>query len=234
MSKEADKPDQPDVPNPVRDTRTTGFSTNFELERLFQEAEQTIDKIVHAKRDSLDEPLPVSAPAPAAAEAPPRAGETGEHTEQLQREFERLKAQYEDLETDFRNFRDRTEREALSTSLNIRADLLRDLLQIIDVLELAANTFNSDKFAHTVESYQKGFNLLHRQFLDIFDKIGVTRIRAEAQPFDPQLHQAIAAEEKDNLTVQTNLKELKPGYIYHSILLRPAMVKVGIPKKKGG
>ncbi len=236
MNKEVEPPDQPSTPDSSRDTSTTGFSTNRDLERLFQEAEQTIDKIVHAKRDSREEAAagpalmseatvtPISIP----AEAPP------DEAEPLRRELERLKQRYQELETDFQNFRNRTEREALSTSLNIRAELLKDLLQIIDILELASNTFNSEKFTHSVDSYRKGFNLLHRQFLDVFDKIGVTKIPTEAQPFDPHLHQAITAEERADLEVQTNLKELKSGYIYHGILLRPAMVKVGVPKKKQG
>ncbi len=234
MSKEAEQPDQPPTPDSRRETPTTGFSTNRDLERLFQEAEQTIDKIVHAKRESREDTLAVPLFVPEATVTPitPPVEAEPDEAELLRQELERLKLRYQELETDFQNFRNRVEREAESTSLNTRAELLKDLLQIIDILELASNTFNSEKFSHSVDSYRKGFNLLHRQFLDVFDKIGVIKIPTEAQPFDPHLHQAITAEERSDLEVQTNLKELKAGYVYHGLLLRPAMVKVGVPKAK--
>ena len=66
----------------------------------------------------------------------------------------------------------------------------------------------------------------------MLDKIGLNRIPTEGQPFDPNLHQAIEAEESESYESPVILRELKTGYTYQDILLRPSMVKVGVPPRR--
>ena len=49
--------------------------------------------------------------------------------------------------------------------------------------------------------------------------------------FDPAVHQAILTEEKEGLSEAEVGEELQRGYFLHDRLLRPALVKVWLPKK---
>jgi molecular chaperone GrpE len=208
------------------DARTTGFSSNVDLEKLFQEAEQTVNRIIHSKKDHKDERLkpPPSEP------VPPREIEL--KLAQAQEDLDEQQRRYQQLEQDFLNFRERTERQSSFAVLRGNSELLKQMLEILDTFDFARNTFNSDKFGHTVDSYRKGFDLLYRQFASVMDKIGLTRIPTEGRPFDPNLHQAIEAEESESYEAPVIIRELKTGYTYRDILLRPSMVKVGVPPKR--
>ena len=102
-----------------------------------------------------------------------------------------------------------------------------ELLAVKDSLEAA---LASD--AAAPEKMREGVELTLKQLSAAFAKYQLVEEQPLGAKFDPHLHQAITAEERTDLEVQTNLKELKAGYLYHGILLRPAMVKVGVPKPK--
>lgn len=225
-------PNTPDERDPelealdALDAKTTGFSTNVDLEKLFQEAEQTVNRIIHSKKDHKDERTKPAPPEPAPAR------EIELKLAQAQEDLEEQQRRYQQLEQDFQNFRDRTERQSRFAVLRANSELLKQLLEILDTFDFANNTFTSDKFSHTVDSYRKGFDLLYRQLATVLEKIGLTRIPTEGQAFDPNLHQAIEAEESESFDSPVIIKELKTGYTYQDILLRPSMVKVGIPPKR--
>jgi molecular chaperone GrpE len=54
------------------------------------------------------------------------------------------------------------------------------------------------------------------------------------QPFDPSIHEAVIRYENPEVDEQTVSEEFQKGYRYHGRLLRPAMVKVAVPKEAGG
>ena len=63
-------------------------------------------------------------------------------------------------------------------------------------------------------------------FLKVLEKFGVTRVDALDQAFDPNVHEAIAQEERSDAAPGTVVAELQKGYIMDGRLLRPAMVTV--------
>ncbi len=69
------------------------------------------------------------------------------------------------------------------------ADLVRDLLPLVDDLERALKAATSPEAA---EAYRRGVELIHRQLLDILRKRGVTAIDAVGADFDPHFHEAVA------------------------------------------
>jgi molecular chaperone GrpE len=217
------QPDEGSAP----EVSTTGLTTDVDLEKLFQEAEQTVNRIIHSKKEHREDK---SRPAPPPEPAPVREVEL--KLAQAQEDLEELQRRYNQLEHDFQNFRERTERQHQTAVQRANSELLKQLLEILDTFDFAKNTFASDKFAHTVESYRKGFDLLYRQLAAVLEKIGLTRIPAEGQAFDPNLHQAIEAEESEEFPEPVVLKELKTGYTYHEHLLRPSLVKVGVPPRR--
>lgn len=202
------------------------FSTSIDLEQLFQEAEKKIDQIVQAKKDIREETEQSSA-------APVGTLEQ-DLTKELTfaEELERIQKKYTQLEFEFKNYIERTEKQLQLVSEQVSAQLLKEMLEIIDIFDFARNSFSSGKISHSIESYQKGFAMLHKHFFDLLGKIGLQKVEAEGQPFDPMVHQAVAAEEVENCDHQVILKEIKTGYMYRDILLRPSLVKVALPIKK--
>lgn len=70
-----------------------------------------------------------------------------------------------------------------------------------------------------------------RQLKEILEQEGLTPIAALGQPFNPELHEAVAREETEN-PEQANMvvAEFRRGYTLKGKLLRPAMVKVAVAR----
>lgn len=123
---------------------------------------------------------------------------------------------------EFDNYRKRVERERREQAAYAAADVLGDLLPLIDDLERALAT---DPTTGT-DAYRKGVELIHKQMLDLLHRRGVTPIEAVGQQFDPTLHQAVAHETVPGHPEGEVVEEFRRGYKLHDRLLRPAMVKV--------
>ena len=76
------------------------------------------------------------------------------------------------------------------------------------------------------DPHRQGMELICRQFLAVLEKLGVTRIEAQGQPFDPQKHDAVMHVEDENVGENTVVEVLQQGYQLGDKVLRFAMVKV--------
>ncbi len=78
-----------------------------------------------------------------------------------------------------------------------------------------------------------GVELIYKQLMDIFFKMGVRPIHAIGEHFDPKIHHAIATVDTDLVAHGTVVGELQCGYWFKDRLLRPAMVTVArkIPRE---
>ena len=76
------------------------------------------------------------------------------------------------------------------------------------------------------DPHRQGMELICRQFLAVLEKLGVTRIEAQGQPFDPQKHDAVMHVEDENVGENTVVEVLQQGYQLGDKILRFAMVKV--------
>ena len=121
---------------------------------------------------------------------------------------------------EFDNYRKRTDRERLQLSDAVAADLLQELLPLVDDMERALRAEGSD------ERIRKGVELIHKQLLEILRKRGVRPIEALGADFDPHYHMAVAHEHADDKREGEVIEEFRRGYILGDRLLRPAMVKV--------
>ena len=68
---------------------------------------------------------------------------------------------------------------------------------------------------------------------DELEKFGVKAIDSTGQPFDPNIHEALAMEETDAMEPNMVLREYQKGYLYKDRLLRPAKVIVSKPPASG-
>lgn len=124
---------------------------------------------------------------------------------------------------EFDNYRKRVERDRQSMSDTLAADVVRDLLPLVDDLERA---LKADTGAEGAEAYRKGVELIHRQLLDILRKRGVRAIEALGTDFDPHYHQAVAHEPAEGRRDGEVIEEFGRGYMLGDKLIRPAIVKV--------
>jgi molecular chaperone GrpE len=153
-------------------------------------------------------------------------GETGSavvDADELQRQRDDFYDRLLRKTAEFDNYRKRVERDRQSMAEAVAADVVRDLLPLVDDLERA---LKADSGAEGAEAYRKGVELIHRQLLDILRKRGVRPIEALGTDFDPHFHQAIAHEPAEGRRDGEVIEEFGRGYMLGDKLIRPSIVKV--------
>jgi molecular chaperone GrpE len=148
----------------------------------------------------------------------------GAEVETLRLQLEDRNSQYMRIAADFDNFRKRTEREKGELELRVKRETLVELLPVIDSFDRARTQMKpqTDQEAGIHQSYQG----VYKQLVDCLKRIGVSPMRAEGQPFDPNYHDAILREPSHEHPEGTVIEELCRGYLLGDLVLRHAMVKV--------
>jgi molecular chaperone GrpE len=126
------------------------------------------------------------------------------------------------LRAEFDNHRRRVERERADFLQYAAADLVQQVLPVLDDFERALKHETADR------DYAKGVELIFQRFSETLKKMGLEPIESAGQKFDPNLHQAVQRVETDEVEDQTILEEFQKGYNFRGKLLRPAMVKVAV------
>ena len=155
------------------------------------------------------------------------AGEPTPAEETLRQEASDLRDRLLRTAAEFDNFRKRTERERRDLAEYAAADLVRDLLPVIDDLERAVDASSE---ATTTDpqfvALRDGVGLVRRQFLDALQRRGVEPIDTVGHPFDPSWHEALATEPAQGRPDGEITAEIRRGYRIGQRLLRAALVKV--------
>jgi molecular chaperone GrpE len=124
---------------------------------------------------------------------------------------------------EFDNYRKRTDRERVQLSEAAAADLIEDLLPIVDDMERA---LKADAGSEATGAIRLGVELIHKRLLETLRKRGVKPIESLGTDFDPHFHQAVSHEVADGRREGEVVEEFSRGYMLGDRLLRPAMVKV--------
>lgn len=130
---------------------------------------------------------------------------------------------------DFDNYRKRIERERREVSEAATADLIRDLLPVIDDLEraLAASAAgDTEGEADRETTLRRGIELIRKQLLEVLRRRGVEPFDSVGQPFDPTWHEAISYETGNDRPEGEIIGEIRRGYRLGQRLLRPSQVRV--------
>jgi molecular chaperone GrpE len=130
---------------------------------------------------------------------------------------------------EFDNFKKRSSREMEEFRKFANQSLIKEMLSVVDNLELAMNSTNDHKAID--KDLLQGLEMTHREILKAFEKFNVKPIDAKDQPFDPAFHEAVMQEETSDSPKNTVINELQRGYMIHDRLLRPSMVVVAKPKE---
>ena len=123
---------------------------------------------------------------------------------------------------EFDNFRKRVERDRKDMIEWAAAEVISDLLAIVDDFDRAL----AAEAPPEARGYKSGLELIQRQLAELLKKRGVTTIDALGEDFDPHLHQAVAYEEVDGAREGEVVDVMAKGYKLGDRLLRPALVKV--------
>ena len=137
----------------------------------------------------------------------------GEELEGLRQLTEQLDNQLKRSLADYQNLQKRVQEEKSNWIRISNKDLLLKLLPVLDTLMLAHK--------HLAD---KGLELSINQFQQVLKDEGVEKIITMDEEFDPKTMEATGTTEGEEGRV---IEEVRAGYRYHDMVLRPAQVIVG-------
>lgn len=149
-------------------------------------------------------------------------------------EVEQLKAKVSELEdrylranADFDNMKRRLEKEKMQAISYAHEVFARDLLPVIDSLEMAILAGNNQEVesAELLGKVKEGIELTIEQFKKAFEKHGIELVNIEGV-FDPSFHEAVMQLESDEKQSGEILQVFQKGYKIKERVLRPAMVSI--------
>lgn len=145
----------------------------------------------------------------------------------LKKETQELKEQNLRKIADMENLKKRLDREKTEFYHYALSDFLRELFTVLDNFERALMSEDQGDG----KSFREGVEMICKQFQDLLIKYGARPIEVKGKKFDPHLHQAFLTEESADVKEPEVVEEMQRGYTLHNRLLRPAIVKVAVPKK---
>lgn len=181
------------------------------------------------------------------ATAAPTAGQTlppGSKTRiyELEQEIEKLNERIAGLRADrnevqeksdrrlkdFENFKYRMDRERRGAFIDQITNLASQMLPVLDNLDRALDAAEKlpDERRAGFEQFYNGIVLVNQQVNEVFAGMGVEPIKTVGEMFDPNFHEAVSAEESDELPANTIVDEMLRGYRIGNRVIRHSMVRV--------
>jgi len=192
-----------------------------------QETELNVaEQLEIASGAAAEEPGNAADPGPAAApadiEAPAGPGEPVSRVEfeQLKAERDQLLDRLGRLQAEFENARKRAERERIADRDYAAGSVVEKFLPVVDNFQLALKSHG------TAQQMRHGIELIVKQMEEVLRQMQVIPIPAVGEPFDPRLHEALGAVDRDDLPDQHVAEEVRRGYRLRERLLRPALVRI--------
>jgi molecular chaperone GrpE len=140
------------------------------------------------------------------------AAECNRHCERLQR-----------VAAEFENYRKRVQRDNQALVLRAGEGVLESLLPVLDNMQRALESAERHEEGQLI----KGVEIVSGQLRSVLEGHGLDQVPAEpGLPFDPNIHEAVVAQESDEFDEGAIIAVLEPGYLLHGRLLRPARVIV--------
>jgi molecular chaperone GrpE len=143
-------------------------------------------------------------------------------TQELEDKISELTEALQRERADVINVRRRHDEQVASLKTIVKANVVRDLLPVVDNFERALKHVPDELKGN---DYIKGVQGVVKQFEKTLEEIGVTRIKTVGEVFDPVLHEAVSMEDGDGATEVVS-EELQAGYKLGDEIIRHAMVRV--------
>jgi molecular chaperone GrpE len=128
------------------------------------------------------------------------------------------------LQADIENLTRRAERDVANAHKFALERFAQDLLPVRDSLEMGLSASvqeNTDP-----EKLREGVDLTLQMLTGVLEKFGIIEVNPENEAFNPDFHQAISLQERDDVAPNTVVTVVQKGYLLNERLIRPAMVIV--------
>lgn len=122
------------------------------------------------------------------------------------------------------NLRKRNQRDLENAHKFALEKFSQELLQVWDSLELGHQAAQDEQA--DVEKLREGTELTLKLLTDVMQKSGVEQVDPEGELFNPEYHQAMSMQEREDVAPNTVVAVVQKGYLLNGRLLRPAMVMV--------
>jgi len=154
---------------------------------------------------------------------------SGEENEikKLQDELSESKDKYLRLYSEFENFRRRTSKEKLDMVQTANAELMSELLPVLDDFERAIKTFDDKE--SDLKAVKEGIELIHNKFSKALERKGlITMEGKEGMDFDPEIHEAITQIPAPKPKLKGKVVDvIEKGYLLKEKVIRYAKVVIG-------
>lgn len=174
-----------------------------------------------AKQEPKKKPETVTPEEETAKNAETEVTETEQKLQELENNLKDANDKFLRTLAEYDNYRKRSVREKEQAYTDSKASVLSEFLPVLDNFERAAGNK-----AAAPENYQKGIDMIFRQFQEIFTKLGVESFGEKGDTFDPNLHSAVMHTEEEGEPENTVAEVFSKGYKLGDKILRPAVVKV--------
>ena len=132
------------------------------------------------------------------------------------------------IKAEMENLRRRTELDVEKAHKFALEKFVNELLPVLDSLDRALEVADKDNDA--MAAMVEGIELTRKSMLDVVAKFGVQVVADIDVPMDPNVHQAIAMVESDEVAAGNVLMVMQKGYTLNGRTIRAAMVSVAKAK----
>ncbi|WP_405518271.1 nucleotide exchange factor GrpE [Streptomyces canus] len=169
--------------------------------------------------DAEPKAAPQEGAAPAGDASAQIAGLTAQ-LDQVRKALEERTADLQRLQAEFQNYRRRVERDRITVKEIAIANLLTELLPVLDDIGRAREH----------GELLGGFKSVAESLETVAAKMGLQQFGKEGEPFDPTIHEALMHSYAPDVTETTCVAILQPGYRFGERTIRPARVAVAEPQ----
>lgn len=133
------------------------------------------------------------------------------------------KERYTRLRADFENYKRHAETQREELAGIGKEKVLEDVFPVVEHMERA---IKATRDAGDQSGILEGIEMVYQEMLRVLEKNGVERIDTVGEPFDPEVHEAVAVTTHADCPEDTVVEEVRAGFMKNGKLLRPASVVV--------
>jgi molecular chaperone GrpE len=174
--------------------------------------------------EEVTEAAVADAEAPAEAETPPDNATLSCMLEDARNKADENWNQCLRVQADLENLKKRAERDLANAHKFALERFSQELLPVRDSLEMGLAAFtehNAD-----MDKLREGVDLTLQMLTGVMEKFGISELNPQDEPFNPDFHQAMSMQEREDVAPNTVVTVVQKGYLLHDRLIRPAMVIV--------
>jgi molecular chaperone GrpE len=151
--------------------------------------------------------------------------EDGKSEKSDKEKLDELNDKYLRLAAEYDNYRKRTLKEKMELTKTAGADILVNILPVIDDFERALGHLDQAK---DMEAVKEGITLIYNKFSEFMKQRGVREIEAKEKEFDTDLHEAITKIPAPNEELKGKVVDVvEKGYYLYDKVIRFSKVVVG-------